>query len=204
MKSRSMILLLSSAILLFLTSCAPANRTRVILIPDPDGKVGEIFIQNEGGSQIITKAGQMSEARDAVTPPAVPSPVMEEKNIKLIFGDALAALPERPLTYILYFKTNSAELNESSLKVLDSVKTAIGSRQSQDISVIGHTDRVGTDEKNYILSRKRALKVKQILVLKGVSPDHIEINYHGEANPLVKTEEGVAEPRNRRVEVTVR
>jgi len=40
--------------------------------------------------------------------------------------------------------------------------------------------------------------------LKGVSPDHIEINYHGEANPLVKTEEGVAEPRNRRVEVTVR
>jgi len=204
MKSISMILLVSSVILLFLVSCAPANRTRVVLIPDPDGKVGEIFINNESGSQIISEAGQMSEIRDATTPPGPPSPVMTEQEINRIFGDALATLPERPLTLIIYFKTNSTELNESSLKILDSVRTAIDSRQSQDISVIGHTDRVGTDEQNYILSRNRALKVKKILVMKGVNPDYIEINYHGEANPLVKTEEGVAEPRNRRVEVTIR
>ncbi|ABC78659.1 OmpA family protein [Syntrophus aciditrophicus] len=204
MKFSSLILLASAFMLLSFAACAPAHRTRVILIPDPDGKVGEITVQNKGGAQIMTQAGQMAEVHDEATAPVSPASVMDDKEIHRIFGDVLAALPEKPLTFILYFKTNSFELNIPSLKVLNSAHEAISSRQSEDISVIGHTDRVGTDEKNYILSRKRALSVKKYLVVKGVHPDAIELDYHGEANPLVKTAEGVAEPRNRRVEVIVR
>lgn len=204
MKSSSVILLVGAVMLLSLAACAPASRTRVLLIPDPDGKVGEITIRNRGGSQTITQAGHMAEIRDAATAPGIPVPVADEKEISRIFGGALAALPERPVTFILYFKTNFAELNSSSLKTLDSALEVIHSRQSEDISVIGHTDRVGSNESNYTLSQNRARTVKQYLVSRGINPNTIEIDYHGEANPLVPTADGVAEPRNRRVEVTIR
>jgi len=204
MKSLSMILLVCLTMLLLLTSCTThTNRTRVVLIPDPNGKVGKIFIKNEGGSQIIDKAGYMSEIRDAANPPNS-AVAMDEKEINRIFGAALAALPEQPVTDRLYFKDGTTNLTEASLKDVASIQAAIDSRQSEDISVIGHADKTGTKEKNYILSRSRALMVKKIIVRKGVNPATIDIDYHGEANPLIKTPDGVSEPRNRRVEVTIR
>ncbi|SEM49725.1 OmpA family protein [Syntrophus gentianae] len=210
------IILPGLVLLLFLGACAtpevktqaaplPADtaRTQVVLLPDPDGKVGEITIKNKGGVQMITKAGHMAETGDAVPAGAAQAPMAKE-DIDKIYGAALSALPERPKTFILYFRTDSTELTEASRKTLSSVKNAVDSRQSRDISVIGHTDRTGKKKYNFSLSRSRALKVKKILVSTGVNPATIEIGYHGEANPLIKTPDGVAEPRNRRVEVTVR
>jgi len=203
------------AMLLFLGACAApevktqadplpdSGRTQVVLLPDPDGKIGEITLKNKDGVQKITTAGQMADT-GAVDSPASPHPPMAKGDIDRIFGAALAALPEKPVTFILYFKTNTTELTETSQKALSSVRAAIDSRTSQDISVIGHTDRTGLKDYNHTLSRNRALKVKKILVAKKVNPAIIEIGYHGEANPLIKTPDGVAEPRNRRVEVTVR
>jgi outer membrane protein OmpA-like peptidoglycan-associated protein len=203
------------AMLLFLGACATpevktqtdprpdSGRTQVVLLPDPDGKVGEITLKNKDGVQKITKAGQMAETGNVAIANSPQAP-MAKGDIDRIFGAALAALPEKPVTFILYFKTDSTELTEASRKALASAQAAIESRHSQDISVIGHTDRIGATAYNYTLSRNRALKIKKILVSKKVNPATIEIGYHGEANPLIKTPDGVAEPRNRRVEVTIR
>jgi len=203
------------AMLLFLGACAApevktqadplpdSGRTQVVLLPDPDGKVGEITLKNKDGVKKITKAGQMADT-GTVAATGSPQAPLAKGDIDRIFGEALAALPEKPVTFILYFKTDSTELTEASRKTLSSVQAAIDSRKSQDISVIGHTDRIGLKDYNYALSRSRALKIKKILVAKNVNPAIIEIGYHGEANPLIKTPDGVAEPRNRRVEVTVR
>jgi outer membrane protein OmpA-like peptidoglycan-associated protein len=46
--------------------------------------------------------------------------------------------------------------------------------------------------------------VRDLLVAEGIDPAMIQVTSHGEENPLVPTEDEVAEPRNRRVEVTVR
>jgi outer membrane protein OmpA-like peptidoglycan-associated protein len=46
--------------------------------------------------------------------------------------------------------------------------------------------------------------VADLLVVAGVEPAIMEIVSHGEGDPLVATEDEVAEPKNRRVEVTVR
>jgi len=212
---RAAMLMPGLAMLLFLVACATpeskkqavlipdSGRTQVVLIPDPVGKVGEIIIKNKTGSQTITKAGHMSEVRDEATA-TTPQAPMADKDIDRIFGAALAALPEQPVTFILYFKPESTDLTEASRKVLSSVRTAIDSRKSQDIRVIGHADRMGTKAYNYDLSRRRALRIRRILADKSLKPASIEIGYHGEANPLIKTPDGVPEPRNRRVEVTIR
>jgi outer membrane protein OmpA-like peptidoglycan-associated protein len=84
------------------------------------------------------------------------------------------------------------------------VLETIRERAPVDISVVGHTDTVGKKEYNYGLSMKRAKAVASILVAKGIDPSVIDITSHGKDNPLVPTGDQVPEPRNRRVEITVR
>ena len=73
-----------------------------------------------------------------------------------------------------------------------------------DISVIGHTDFVGTDQYNDALSLQRALRVKDLLVKRGFPAKMIQAVGRGKREPVVKASDGVAEPRNRRVEIIVR
>ena len=67
-----------------------------------------------------------------------------------------------------------------------------------------HTDRTGTAESNLVLSQRRADYVRVWLVSNGVPLAEITATGRGEGDPVVPTEDGIAEPRNRRVEVTVR
>ena len=76
--------------------------------------------------------------------------------------------------------------------------------QTLDISVVGHTDRVGSKSANLRLSLARARRVKALLTAAGLDAAILEVTSHGEANPLVHTADEVAEPQNRRVEVTIR
>jgi outer membrane protein OmpA-like peptidoglycan-associated protein len=73
-----------------------------------------------------------------------------------------------------------------------------------DISVVGHADATGSDAENLALSLRRADTVRDALTAAGVPTDVIEVTYHGPNNPRVPTPRGVPEPRNRRVEVTIR
>jgi outer membrane protein OmpA-like peptidoglycan-associated protein len=174
-----------------------------VLIEDPGGTVGSITVGNKEGSQTISQPRLASQVADAATPPAAPE-TMSEEEIKRIFGAALSALPQLPVTIILYFKNGSTGFTDESAKSLPSVLATVDARKSKEIIVVGHTDRVGTKQDNYALSRNRAQRVKEILVSKGIDPHAVAIYWHGEDAPLIKTRDEVAEPRNRRAEVTVR
>ena len=188
---------------LLLTSCAGTARNLFVLIPDPGGSTGEITVSNKAGAQVITRPNFAAEVKDASTPPGPPQPI-DEKEIKRIFGPALAAAPEPPVAFILYFERGSTNLTGESASLLPAIIGTIEARKSHDISVVGHSDRVGTREKNYELSLDRALRIKETLVSKGVDAAAIEAESHGEDNPLVKTADEVPEPKNRRVEVHIR
>jgi outer membrane protein OmpA-like peptidoglycan-associated protein len=174
-----------------------------VLMPDPDGRVGEIVVANKGGSQIVAKPRHATEVEDANVAPTAPF-LLEESKIAEIFGAALAAQPDPPARYLLYFKTGSTDLTEESEKLLVEILETIEARRSTDISVVGHTDRVGSRQLNFRLGMDRADRIKKILVSKGVDSSIVEVDSHGEDSPLIKTEDEVPEPRNRRVEVTVR
>jgi outer membrane protein OmpA-like peptidoglycan-associated protein len=181
----------------------PVKENLFVLIEDPSGKTGAMTVGNKEGSQTITQPGLASEVKDAATPPDRPAR-MDEKKIKRIFGAALSALPQSPVTFILHFKNGSTEFTEEYAKKFPSVLAEVDGRESKEIIVVGHADRVGTRQKNNELSRNRAERVKDIFVSRGVDPDAIEVQWHGEDDPLIKTRDEVAEPRNRRVAVTVR
>lgn len=189
--------------LLIIVSCAAPGKNLFVLMPDPDGHTGQMTVTNQGGTQVVDKPGDVTEVKDALTPPAPPRP-MDEKEIARLFGAALSAQPSLPAIYLLYFKTGAADLTEESAKKIPEIFAAISDRKSSDITVIGHSDTMGAKPLNYDISLNRAQRVKELLVSMGVDPLAIETESHGEDNPLIKTPDEVAEPRNRRVEVTVR
>jgi outer membrane protein OmpA-like peptidoglycan-associated protein len=196
--------------LMLLASCAapgpppsPAPKQSVfLLIPDPEGKVGQITVTNRTGTQVVDQHHHASTVRSADHAPSPPS-TLEETEIQRIFGHALAAQPAGPARFILYFKDDSEELTPDSEVFLPEVFRTIRDRGAMDISIIGHTDTMGARDFNYQLSLRRARKVADLLVLQGMDRNILDIESHGEDNLLVKTRDQVREPRNRRVEITV-
>lgn len=183
---------------------APATATDVVvLLADPDGKVGRVTVVNEGGSRTLETAGAATRVADARTPPTEPAP-LTAAEVDALFGPALRARPAPPLHFTLYFENGSTELTADSRGDFPRVLAAIRERASADTSVVGHSDTAGDARRNLELSLSRAKAVAALLAAEGIDPATIEITSHGEANPLVPTGDNVSEPRNRRVEVTVR
>ena len=88
--------------------------------------------------------------------------------------------------------------------MIPEILEAIKSQGSSHVRVIGHTDTVASIEYNRRLSRLRAKSVADVLVSRGVDRASIEIEYYGKEKLLIETPDGVAEPKNRRVEIIVR
>lgn len=119
--------------------------------------------------------------------------------------------PPRFERYVLssteLFEFDRAELNGAHAK-LDEIAAALnGNPQIAQVSISGHTDRLGSDAYNLELSSRRAETVKRYLIDKGVSAERVVATGRGEASPVVDcTERNRAalikclEP-NRRVEV---
>ncbi|MDQ5986360.1 MAG: Peptidoglycan-associated lipoprotein [Syntrophus sp. SKADARSKE-3] len=187
--------------LLCLFACAP--NTRVVLLPDPDGHVGKIEVGNEAGMQVLDKSWEATAVAGAGKKPQPPAP-MEQKEIRELFGEAMEAQPPQPVSFLIFFESDSARPSTASLGLLPKVIDAVKDRKSVYISIIGHTDTVGRAEYNRRLSLKRARAIADLLVARGIDRSLIEIDYFGKEKPLVQTPDGVAEPRNRRVEITVR
>ena len=175
----------------------------VLLLTDPDGSVGRVTVTNEGGSRTLDRAGSHTRIADARTAPTEPAP-LSAAEADSHFGAALGAQPAPPLHFILYFRNGSTELTAESREEFPAVVAAIRERASADTSVVGHTDTSGDARKNIELSLARARAVAALLAVQGIDPGTLEITSHGEANLLVPTGDNVPEPRNRRVEVTVR
>jgi outer membrane protein OmpA-like peptidoglycan-associated protein len=194
-------ILASILVTIILLSCA--NKNVILLLPGPEGKTGRIVVSNKGGDLLLTEPKQATAIASADVAPSTPFPMSDEK-IQATFGNALTALPAQPVHFVLYFKTGTAELAEESRKLLDEVIATTVSRKSSDVSVVGHTDRVGSREANYRLGLERTGIVRQILVSHGIDQDSIDVSSHGEDNPLIKTDDNLPEPRNRRVEIVVR
>ena len=191
--------------LLFLSACAgpPKQETLVVLLAEPDGRTGQVLVSTPAGTRELNAAGEATTVTGVGAPPSEPFR-LESEEIDRVFGRALEAQPERPAVFLLYFKPDSDVLTEDSLSLLPKILEAIELRRSVDTSIVGHSDTIGSDDYNYGLSRKRAVMVEGLLVSRGARREILQVTSHGEKNLLVPTPDETEEPRNRRVEVTVR
>ncbi len=180
-----------------------AKQTTVVLLPDPNGKVGQVNVASDAGSIEITHAREATVVKGRQSAPSAPK-ILPDAVIQRDFSEALASLPEQPVHFILYFQQASHKLTTASTKIIPQVLVTIQKRNSQNISVIGHTDTAGNPDYNLRLSTQRAEAIAKILENKGIETQFIKTTSHGENNPLIPTKDNVHEPKNRRVEIVVR
>jgi outer membrane protein OmpA-like peptidoglycan-associated protein len=188
------------AALLVLGGCATTSQDLVVLLPDKDGKVGKVLVHNPNGETVLDSA--YAAARTSGS--GVQRDTASQSELKEVFGSALTAMPPRPISFTLYFESGTDEFTDQSKQEIKRVIAEMARRQAPEITVIGHTDQVGPDPTNDALSLQRAERVKSILVGMGIPPQRILTAGRGRREPLVRAAEGVSEPRNRRVEISVR
>ena len=104
--------------------------------------------------------------------------------------------------YMVFFDTNSDELTPQAAAILDNAAQAYLTCGQAQVQVSGHTDRRGGDDYNVGLSQRIAASVRTYLVQRGIPDGIVTTESFGESRPLVETADGVAEPQNRRAEVT--
>ena len=160
------------------------------------------MVVQEGGREVVLNSAYASAQSGAGgrLEPGQASP----DQVRAVFGDALSAEPPRPVTFILYFVEATDQFTPESQLLVDQIMLAIASRPAPELTVSGHTDAVGTDQYNDALSLRRAERVRVLLIGRGIAPDSVRAIGRGKREPRVQTPDGVAEPRNRRVEITVR
>jgi outer membrane protein OmpA-like peptidoglycan-associated protein len=180
----------------------PAPPNLVVLLPDP-GKTtaGRAVVSNDKGTVDLDHANDAVSVVRGQTPKAL---TLADGDVQRIFGDALAALPPMPQHFVLYFRFDSEELTDEGRRLVQDVLAEVKQRTDPEVVAIGHTDTTGTPAKNVELGLRRANTVRALLVDAGLPAASIAVRSHGEGALLVKTGDGVFEPRNRRVEITVR
>ena len=180
----------------------PPRNDLIVLLPKPNGKIGGVVVRTDGGKEIVLDKAYAGAHIDG--PGEMQSITYGADRATREFSSVVAALPERPATFLLYFLEGKDELTPDSKREVERVFAEIAARPYPEILVIGHTDAVGNAEFNDHLSRQRAQRVRGDLVKRGIAVDHIVVSSRGKREPLVPTSEGVSEPKNRRVEINVR
>ena len=183
----------------FLAGCATQTGTAVLL-PEKDGKDTAVTVKQRDG-QVELREPYAAAKLTTAGPQAYKS---NPEEVKALFGPALAAQPDRPVQFTLHFVEAKDELTDESKLVVDSVFAEIAKRPVPDVVVIGHTDSVGSSQSNDVLSQQRAEVIRAGLVKSGIAPENIVTVGRGKREPAVPTADGVAEPRNRRVDIIVR
>ncbi len=129
--------------------------------------------------------------REEAAPPPPPPPPPPPEPVKA------------PKEFIVFFGHNKSNLTPEAMDVVRQAAVAAKEYGSASITVVGHADRSGSPKYNEALSMRRAGAVKGALVSEGIADGSISTSAKGESDPMVQTDDGVREPQNRRVHISL-
>ncbi len=190
---------LALASMLLLAGC-PRQALFVVLPNAEGGGVGAITVEDGKTVTTLDQPYATAESRAGTSAPTAET----QGDISVIFRRAFAAQPILPHHFRLYFILASDELTPESKIAYRAVFDDIKQRPVYEVEVIGHTDTLGDPAYNQALSLSRAAAIRGTLIRDGLDREAISIAGRGKRDLLVPTADQTPEPRNRRVEITVR
>jgi len=113
---------------------------------------------------------------------------------KKVFAQALQGIQ---------FETGKDVIKKASFPILDKVVSVMKNNPEYLLDINGHTDNVGDDAKNQVLSQKRADAVKKYLTDKGIDASKLTAKGYGETQPVADNKTAAGRAKNRRVEFKV-
>ena len=177
-----------------------SSRERITLLPAPDGKVGKVIVNAVGDQVTLDSAFSTAEGRGNTLTKSEVEKAASRARIEV----ALAALPQRPRKYRVFYMLDALALTATSAQDLDAIKRDVADFPAPEVIVTGHADRLGPTTYNDALSLRRARQMRDILLGAGIAQEKIQVVARGEREPLIQTPDNLSEPRNRRVEIKVR
>ncbi|REG58095.1 OmpA family protein [Paraburkholderia sp. BL6669N2] len=191
----------AAACVMLASLAACSTPDKIILLPDPDGKVGAVVVHSATGEQTIDKA---YAGVDVTKGGSIETTVDSQSTVQARYGELLAARPPRPMTFTIYFLFDSAtELAPESAATVQKLKTVLATWPAPQLVVVGHTDLAGSQEFNDRLSMQRAQTVAAFLIKQGIPAQRIETAASGKREPLVPTADGMPHRMNRRAVITI-
>jgi OmpA-OmpF porin, OOP family len=97
------------------------------------------------------------------------------------------------------FKTDSADLTDEGMAVLDEVAESLTRLKFVSGTVVGHTDSTGSEAHNQALSERRAQSVVAYLEGKGIAAGRLAASGAGESEPIADNTTAEGRAQNRRV-----
>lgn len=110
----------------------------------------------------------------------------------------------KELQRVINFDHASATVSLENQTKIESIVELIQECFGYTIIINGHTDSTADGKSNFILSKKRAYTLYDILVKNGVNKERIEINWYGETVPIASNITQKGKSKNRRVEILFR
>lgn len=168
---------------------------RVVLLPDENGKVGEVTVKGDKAGEVkLDKAyAAASDGCDNVV-----ATVVKPEDIKV------PPVPAAARFFRVNFELGKTTMVPESAAVFKAVLEDYRKAGVPAVMIIGHADKVGTAAGNLALSKARAEVIKARLIKEGNVPAaDIGFAWRGDKDPIPGTENNKVEPRNRRVEIRV-
>lgn len=124
-----------------------------------------------------------------------------EKALPECKGDMAMPMASMPDPVVIYFTHDSFDISGANMALIQSAAAAAKKSGAKRVVLIGHADRSGSTDYNMGLSRARVAAVGNALMEAGIARTMVQKTYAGETSPQVKTDDGVRERMNRRVEI---
>jgi len=110
--------------------------------------------------------------------------------------------PSSPLSNrVVYFEYDSATVRFEDQETLNAHAAYLAKNPNLTVRLEGHTDERGSREYNLALGERRALSIRQILMLQGASINQFQVTSFGEERPAEEGSDEFAWSQNRRVEI---
>lgn len=176
-------------------------RNLIVLLQDPDGKIGKVEVSTEVGSQMLTRLREATGASSAVEPPRAPF-IMTEEEVNAIFGDVIKERPLLPASFTLNFQPGASIFATSGAQI-DQIVAEVRRRPISRVAIYGYATSRGNTVINLGSSLFRARAVGSALASRGLDARNFIID------AIITPEaadaaQGGTPPDNRRVEVVVR
>ena len=189
-------------VLLIFVGLVGCSSSRVVLL-DAGKTQNAVVIKTEQGELVLDQPNTFTELSSANAKPSAVKEISQQE-LQTKYGQLIASAPKPPLFFLLYFEPDATIFSNASEQLFADIEAAIRERIPCDVNIIGHADRTGSKDYNIALSLQRAKAVQSWLLGRNLQIEKIVVESYGEEDPLIPTPDGVAEPRNRRVEILIR
>lgn len=166
--------------------------------------VGLFFIACGGKKVEMAESSSSQSVRGEAQEPTQQEPMQPQEPVQVVeeYTPPKTPLVQEVLSPI-YFAFDSFVISKRMFENIDKNAQILKDYPKSKIVLQGNTDAYGSDEYNFALGTKRALAVKDALIVRGIHRDQIGTVSFGETNPVCTSLDAECRQKNRRVDFVI-